>query len=86
MHNRERINPKNGLCLVAHLDRAFDQGLVTIGVDMRLKLSSKLRAYLPNDAIESQFISLEGAPLRMPERYPPDVTFMGYHREKVFLG
>jgi putative restriction endonuclease len=37
----ERINPKNGLCLAAHLDRAFDKGLVTIGPDLRLKLSSR---------------------------------------------
>jgi hypothetical protein len=83
---RERINPKNGLCLVAHFDKAFDQGLITFGKDMRLRLSSKLRAYLPNDAVENQFISLEGAPLRMPERYLPDVTFLEYHRETVFRG
>jgi predicted restriction endonuclease len=82
----ERVNPKNGLCLVAHIDKAFDQGLITFGKDMRLMLSSKLRAYLPNDAIESQFISVEGTPLRIPERFPPDVTFLEYHREKVFRG
>jgi hypothetical protein len=53
---------------------------------MRLRLSSKVRAYLPNDAVERQFMSIEGAPLRMPERYPPDVTFIEYHRENVFRG
>jgi predicted restriction endonuclease len=83
---RERINPTNGLCLVAHFDKAFDQGLITFGKDMRLRLSAKLRTYLPNEAVESQFISMDGAPLQMPERFPPDATFLEYHRENVFRG
>ena len=83
---KERINPKNGLCLVAHLDRAFDQGLITFGNDMTLVVSSHLRAYLPNGAVKSQFISLEGAPLQLPKRYPPDLAFMEYHRANVFRG
>jgi predicted restriction endonuclease len=82
----ERINPSNGLCLVAHFDKAFDHGLITLGKDMRLRLSSKLREYLPNAAIESQFVSMDGAPLRVPERFPPDVAFLEYHRENVFRG
>jgi len=81
---RERINPRNGLCLVAHLDKAFDQGLLTFGKDEELLLSPRLRSYLPNEAIESQFLRLEGAFLRMPDRYPPDATFLEYHRENVF--
>jgi len=81
---QERINPNNGLCLVAHFDKAFDQGLITFGKEMELKLSSKLRSYLPNDAIESQFLRFEGASLRMPDRYPSDASFLEYHRENVF--
>ena len=80
----ERINPKNGLCLVAHLDRAFDKGLITFGADLKLKLSTGLLAYLPNEALERQFLPLDGAPIRMPERFAPEERFLSYHRENLF--
>jgi putative restriction endonuclease len=80
----ERINPKNGLCLVAHLDRAYDKGLITIGSDLKLKLSTGLLAYLPNGALEAQFLPLQGAPIRMPERFAPEERFLAYHRENLF--
>lgn len=80
----ERINPKNGLCLVAHLDKAFDKGLITFGADLKVKLSTGLLAYLPNDALERQFLPLDGAPIRMPERFVPEESFLAYHRENLF--
>jgi HNH endonuclease len=81
---KERLNPSNGLCLAAHFDRAFDMGLVAFGEDAKLRLSSELRDYLPNAAIEREFLPMEGAPLRMPERFRPDEAFLQYHRQKIF--
>lgn len=80
----ERLNPHNGLCLAAHFDRAFDQGLITFGETMKLILSSELRAYIPEKAIEREFISMEGARLRTPERFPPNEEFLHYHRRNIF--
>ena len=81
---KERVNPSNGLCLAANFDRAFDQGLIAFGEDTKLVLSSELRAHLPDKAIEREFLSMEGAPLRMPERFPPVGEFLEYHRRKIF--
>lgn len=81
---KERVNPCNGLCLAAHFDRAFDLGLITFGEDAKLLLSSELRAYLPDESIEREFIPMGGAPLRMPERFRPDEAFLHYHRQKIF--
>jgi hypothetical protein len=81
---KERVNPRNGLCLAAHFDRAFDQGLITFGEDTKLLVSSQLRAHLPDEAIEREFMSMGGAPLRMPERFPPDAMFLDYHRREIF--
>ena len=81
---QERVNPSNGLCLAAHFDRAFDQGLIAFGEDAKLVLSSELRAHLPDKAIEREFMSMEGVPLRMPERFPADGEFLQYHRRKIF--
>ncbi len=80
----QRLNPSNGLCLAAHLDRAFDSGLITFGTDMQLVLSSRLRAYLPNQSLQREFVSIEGSPLRMPERFRPGSEFVEYHRQNIF--
>lgn len=79
-----RLNPQNGLCLAAHFDRAFDQGLITFGGNLELLLSSELRADLPEKSIEREFISMEGACLRAPERFEPNKEFLEYHRQKIF--
>ena len=81
---KERSNPCNGLCLAAHFDRAFDAGLIAFGEDRRLLVSSRLRAYLPNEAIEREILPMEGAALRMPERFAPHADFLAYHRGNRF--
>ena len=80
----QRANPQNGLCLAAHFDRAFDQGLVTFNEGLRLELSPRLRRWLPDTALEREFLSMELSPLRVPERFPPDKDFLGFHRENIF--
>jgi putative restriction endonuclease len=81
---KERLNPRNGLCLAAHFDRAFDRGLISFDDDTRLTLSPALKRYLPNQAIESEFMRREGQPLVCPERFFPQPDFFAYHRSRVF--
>ena len=80
----ERLNPRNGLCLTAHFDRAFDRGLITLDEKMRLILSPALLQFLPNDALESEFIRREGQPLAQPDRFAPEPGFMAHHRSVIF--
>ncbi|MBA3547350.1 MAG: HNH endonuclease [Nannocystis sp.] len=42
---RNRLDPHNGPCLSALHDRAFDQGLITIMPDFRVRVSPKIKAY-----------------------------------------
>ena len=79
-----RTKPENGLCLAAHFDRAFDKGLVTFDEQLRLKLSPQLRCWLPDTALEREFLPMESAKLRMPERFPPDKSFLEMHRRNIF--
>lgn len=81
---QERLNPKNGLCLAAHFDRAFDRGLITFGDQMRLMISPLMKHYLPNEAIESEFVRREGQPLICPDRFLPAADFLTHHRERIF--
>lgn len=39
----EKTNPRNGLCLNALHDKAFDRGLITIDKNYKIIVSSKLK-------------------------------------------
>ena len=78
------MNPRNGLCLAAHYDRAFDRGLITFDENLRLVLSPAIRRYLPNEALEIEFIHREGHSLRLPDRFAPNPEFIAYHRSDIF--
>jgi len=80
----ERLNPRNGLCLAAHFDRAFDRGLISFDDSLRLIVSRKLKSHLPNDALETEFVRREGLPLLCPDRFRPDSEFMAHHRNRIF--
>ena len=80
----ERLNPRNGLCLTAHFDRAFDRGLITLDEQMRLVLSPVFRQYLPNEALESEFVRREGQRAAIPERFAPEPSFIAHHRSHIF--
>jgi predicted restriction endonuclease len=79
-----RLNPRNGLCLAQTQDAAFDRGLITFDEDYRLVLGPWLREFLPNEALERNFISYEGKQIAMPEKFMPDSAFLQKHREEVF--
>lgn len=81
----KRMDPRNGICLAAHFDRAFDRGLVTFDDDLRLVVSPALRAYVPNDALEREFLSRQGTELRLPDRFRPARDALSFHRERIFL-
>jgi putative restriction endonuclease len=81
---QQRLNPRNGLCLAAHFDRAFDRGLITFDGTMRLVVSLVLKRHLPNEAVESEFVRREGQPLRCPDRFLPEADFLGHHRDRIF--
>ena len=81
-----RADPRNGLCLSRIHDAAFDQGLVTFDSDYRLILSRELRSATTNEVLRTSFLAFEGRPLRLPEKFRPDPTFLEKHRAEVFHG
>lgn len=79
-----RLNPRNGLCLAQTQDAAFDKGLITFDEDFRLVLGPYLRDFLPNEALQRNFLSYEGKRIEMPEKFLPEASFLLRHREEVF--
>jgi putative restriction endonuclease len=81
-----RLNPRNGLCLSAVHDRAFDLGLVTVSEDLCILLSAKLRRMKPDPYVNNTFNIYEGRPISLPKKFFPDAGFIKHHRENVFRG
>lgn len=82
---KNRTNPRNGLCLNAFHDRAFDCGLLTVTPDLKVKLSPRIKRKI-SDAGSREFLRpFEGASITPPRHFAPNVEFLHYHNEKVFL-
>ncbi len=75
-----RLNPRNGLCLNALHDRAFDRGLMWIAPEFVVRLSPKLREE-NNDSKETidWLMSFEGKPLLLPKKFQPDPELLAIH-------
>ncbi len=82
---KNRTNPRNGLCLNALHDRAFDCGLLTVTTDLRVKLSSQLKRKRLDEGFKSLFFTYDHCPISLPRHFAPDVDFLRYHNEKIFL-
>lgn len=83
---QHRLNPRNGLCLSATFDAAFDRGLVAFDGQFQLLLSNRLKSYLPDDELRASFLKREKQPLRLPGKNLPDHELLAWHRERVFAG
>lgn len=82
--SKRRADPRNGICLNALHDRAFDRGLISFDDELRVIISSTLQDAEECDLHRAQLLEIAGRPLRLPERFHPERTAMEYHREVVF--
>jgi putative restriction endonuclease len=82
---KNRTNPRNGLCLNAIHDRAFDCGLLTVTSELRVKISPKARTGIADKASRELLWRYDGTAVSTPRRFAPDETFLRYHNERVFL-
>ena len=81
-----RLNPRNGLCLSALHDRAFDRGLITVMPDLRIRVSAQVRGDTKQSFAQTAICALDGSQIAPPGRFMPDAAFLAWHNEHVFLG
>lgn len=77
---KERLNPRNGLCLAKTQDAAFDRHLITLDEDLRVVLSKSLRDHFTSEAVRVNFAPYEGKPITLPKRFVPDPLLLDRHR------
>lgn len=78
-----RLNPSNGLCLSAIHDKAFDNYLFSLTDDLRILLSTELRA-TKDRFLREVFWQIEERQIELPERFAPDPRFIQKHRRRMF--
>jgi hypothetical protein len=76
--NEERLDPSNGLPLIANLDALFDAGLISFDSAGNLLISGQL------SQTEQSIFSVKDRKLQIP---PTTTTrrFLAYHRQHVFV-
>ena len=77
---KNRLNPKNGLCLNALHDRAFDRHLMWIEEDFVIRFSPKLRkASAASIETVGWLTKFDGSRLLLPKKFTPDLNFLKLH-------
>lgn len=84
-HVAERLNVRNGICLSRLHDAAFDRGLIAFDDKLRLLLSPRLKAEIPQRSVAENFGAYAGEPLHFPDdAAPPELAFLSQHRAAIF--
>ena len=79
----ERTNPRNGLCLNALHDKAFDKGLITVLPNFTVRVSSKVTSCANSDG--AAFLAkYDKQPITLPEKFTPNREYLEYHNDVVF--
>ncbi len=82
---KNRLNPRNGLCLNSLHDKAFDQGLISVSDDFKIMVSDFLRDKYKGAPEKKFLLDYSGFGINMPKRFLPDKDFLDYHRNNVFI-
>lgn len=78
---KERLNPRNGLCLAKTQDAAFDRHLITLDEEYRLVLSRSIRDHFTSESVRQNFQPFDGKRVTLPHRFVPDQRLLARHRE-----
>ena len=79
-----RVNPRNGLCLNALHDCAFDRGFITLSEHLKVEVSPLLKTIPSEPVTRRLLLDYDGTGIRLPERFLPDGDLLDWHRRNVF--
>jgi len=84
VEEKRRADPRNGLCLNALHDRAFDRGFIAFDADHRVIVSPHIDAAAPCTLQRTQLAEIAGRLLCMPHRFQPDPEALAFHRDHIY--
>lgn len=77
-----RMDPRNGLCLSATYDAAFDKHLISLDDDYRIILSKHIKDHYSSESVQTYFLSKEGDAITPPKSHPPKHAYLQEHRAR----
>lgn len=83
---KNRMNPRNGIAINPLHDKAFENGLITITPEYKIKISNSLRKGKKSEVLENYFFQYENKSIFLPTKFLPDTEFLKYHNENRFQG
>lgn len=84
-NSKERLDPRNGLCLNVLHHKAFDDGLFTLDEKYRVELSPALDQIEKPEVIERYYRPYEGKAIEIDlKEYLPSEDYLDYHRKNIF--
>lgn len=86
LDKQNRLNPRNGIAINALHDKAFENGLITITPDYKVKVSKVLQKNKKSDTLEKYFFQYNNKEIMLPSKFLPDAEFLKYHNEHRFQG
>jgi putative restriction endonuclease len=81
---KNRLNPRNGLCLNPIHDKAFDKGLITITTDYKVKVSNYLYEFSQDPPYDNFFFKYDNQPISLPNKFLPEKKFLEFHHSTIF--
>jgi len=80
-----RADPRNGICLNALHDRAFDRGLISFDEEFCLLVSPSAADPGVGGELSGFLTGYNGKRMSVPSRFAPDPMAMEYHRRNIFI-
>lgn len=77
-----RLNPRNGLCLSALHDRAFDRFLITVLIDGTIRVSDSIQSPTSSQIMRAALLDLDEKRIELPERFLPDPLLLSWHNQE----
>ena len=78
-----RLDPRNGLCLSAEFDKAFDRHLIAFDNQLQLLLSPQINREASNSYVFQHLLACQGTALQLTERFAPSPEFLTRHRDQL---
>ena len=84
-HPGHRLDPRNGLCLNALHDRAFDRGLLTVDAGYTVRVSDRIRRAADSSRRARFLADSDGSRIQLPDRFAPHPDFLDHHHRHIFV-
>ncbi len=82
----EKTNPRNGLCLNALHDKAFDRGYITITPEFKIVVSNEICDIYDGKTVERLFGQYCNKTINAPDKFLPEKEFLEFHNDVIFEG